>query len=90
MLNPEDPTVRTAVFGRQVQDFLDGDIGQYLIQCAAQQSEQYTRKLKDVDPFKPESIVACQLKIQVADSFINWLGDAVRAGLQATEVISHE
>ena len=30
-LDPEDPKVRWATFGRQVEDFLTGDIGDYLL-----------------------------------------------------------
>lgn len=84
-LSPDDPTVRTAVFGKQVEDFLTSDVGTYLLQCASVQSEEATADLKEADPFKPEQIVAIQMRIKIADSVIGWLGDAVRAGQQATE-----
>lgn len=83
-INPEDSMVRTAVFGRQVEQFLEGDIGSYMLTLAKEQSEVWTRKLKSIDPYDAEHIMVAQMKIHVAELFINWLGDAVRAGLQAT------
>ena len=33
-IDPDEPLVRTAVFGKQVEDFLTSDIGDYLLQKA--------------------------------------------------------
>lgn len=90
MLNPDDPVLRTAVFGKQVEQFLETDIGAYLLQCASHQSEEWTQKLKRADPWDQEKIMGAQMKIHVAELFIDWLGDAVRAGLQATEHIKED
>ena len=89
-LDPEQPTVRTAVFGKQVEHFLESDIGEYLIQCARQQSEEWTEKLKVINCWETEKIMGIQMKIQVAELFIGWLGDAVRAGMQATQHIQED
>lgn len=89
-LSADDPTVRTAVFGKEVEHFLESSIGTYLLQCAREQSESATERLKHADPFEPEKIVALQMKINIADSIIGWLGDAVAAGLQATEHIRED
>lgn len=89
-LSPDDPTVRTAVFGKQVEHFLETDIGTYLLQCAKAQSDEWMQKLKNCDPWDEEAVMAAQMKIHVAELFIGWLGDALAAGLQATEHIRED
>lgn len=87
MLDPENPDVRRAVFGRQVELFLESDIGQYLTQCAATEVEEATEKLKQVDPEDPRAIRALQFKIHLAESVIGWLADAINSGKQSQEML---
>lgn len=89
MLNPNDPEVQIAVFGEQVTQFLQSDIGSYLLERAKNMSEVATRELKDADPFIPERICALQLKIKTADNIIEWLGEAIDMGLQAQQNMEH-
>jgi hypothetical protein len=89
-LNPDDPVLRTAVFGRQVEQFLDSDIGCYLAQCAEKDIELGINQLKKADPFKPEQVIAAQMKVKIAETIMGWLGDALRAGYQATEAIKED
>ena len=88
-LNPDDPTVRWAQFGRQVELFLEGDIGSFLVERARQQIEEATKKLKSADPFKPEEIIAYQSQIKVAESIIGWLGEVIAAGHSAIEELKN-
>jgi hypothetical protein len=90
MLDSSDPVVRTAVFGKQVEQFLESDIGGYLTQRAKDQSETFTAKLKEVDPTDWEKVMALQMKIHEAENILGWLGDAIRAGLQATEHLKED
>jgi hypothetical protein len=83
----DDPILRVAVFGRQVEIFLESDIGQYLLQCAQKDIDEATESLKKVDPFRPEEILKIQHKLQVAESVIGWLSDAVQAGTQANQTM---
>lgn len=84
-LNAEDPIVRTAMFGSQVQQFLDSDIGVYLIQRADEQAEEALKELVAADPDKPEVIRSIQNRIRVADSIVSWLREAIEMGSQAEE-----
>ena len=84
-LDPEEPTVRWAQFGRQVELFLESDIGDYLVKRARTEIEEATAKLVATDPFKPEEIIAHQHRIKVAESIIEWLGEAIAAGHSALE-----
>lgn len=78
------------MFGKQVEQFLQSDIGTYLLECAKEQSDTWTSKLKVADPWDQEQIMVAQMKVQIAELFIGWLGDAVRAGIQATEHIQED
>jgi hypothetical protein len=82
-LNPEDPVVRSAVFGAQVQQFLDSDIGTYLVQCADEQAEAALKELVQADPSDVERVRSIQNKIKLADSVVGWLRDAIVMGEQA-------
>lgn len=89
-LDPDDPKVRWATFGRQVEYFLQSDIGSYLVKRAKQESDEAVEELKKVDSFDGAKVAACQLKARVADAVIVWLGDAIAAGESATEQLKQE
>jgi len=80
VFDPADPRIDWAVLGRQVEEFLNGPIGSRLLAKARAQSEAAVEMLKVVSPEDPVAIRALQTKIQVADSIIGWLGDAVHEG----------
>jgi hypothetical protein len=84
-LDPNDVTVRAAVFGVQVQQFLDSEIGVYLIERADNQAETALKELVIADPTQPEVIRAIQNRIKVADSIVSWIREAIEMGDQATE-----
>ena len=50
-LDPDDPKVRWAAFGKQVEYFLQSDIGAYLVKRAKQEGDEATEGLKRVDAF---------------------------------------
>ena len=89
-LDPNDPVVASATFGRQVEQFLNSDIGVYLVRVAKDQSDAATEKLKLADPYNPTVIANLQHDIRVAESVVGWLADAVRAGQQALEQLEEE
>lgn len=89
MLNPDEPTVRWATFGRQVEQFLESDIGDFLVTRAKKQIEEAIQDLKVADPFKPEEVQKLQNRIIVAESIIDWLGEAIAAGHSALEELKN-
>lgn len=89
-LDPNDPDVRTAVFGKQVQDFLTGDIGDYLLKQSQEKAEEAIEELKTVWPWRRRRIQHLQNEIRIAEDFQNWLGHAVASGLQAMKRIEGE
>lgn len=84
-LNPEDPIVRTAIFGRQVSDFLSSDVGQYLMQKADDHAQEAIDALTRADPEDPKAIRKLQNQIAVADLIASWLKAAEFEGEQAED-----
>lgn len=89
MLNPEDPNVRSAQFGRQVELFLEGDIGSHLLKKASEEIEEAIKQLKEVDPYDARAVQKAQNKVKVAESIAGWLGSAVLEGHEAIEELKH-
>jgi phytoene/squalene synthetase len=87
MLDPESPDMIRAVFGRQVEMFLESDVGQYLTQCAETEVVEALTKLKDADAEDPKAIRELQFKIRVAEAVVGWLNDAINAGQQARAML---
>ena len=89
-LDPEDPVVRTATLGKQVEDFLNTDIGKYLIGRAEEESQQALDKLKVVSPWRRTRIRDLQAQVWRAESFQQWLGNAIVEGQHALEMLQDE
>jgi hypothetical protein len=85
-LNPDDPKVRVAVFGAQVENFLASDIGQYLLQCAKQDKEKAADQLMHINATDTAKVMALQVDLRVADCIETWLAHAISAGLQAFQI----
>lgn len=87
-LNEDSPVLEAAVFGREVELFLESNVGIYLTQCCAAEIEEATEKLKRIDPHKWEEVYALQAKVWRAESVMGWLADAIRSGTQAKEALT--
>jgi hypothetical protein len=89
-LDPNDPLVQTAVFGVEVQNFLEGPIGSFIMNRVRVRLAQLEKDLKKVDPFQPTTIVRIQTEISYWEQFAGWLGDAIQAGHEAVAIIDGE
>lgn len=90
MLNPDDPMVRTATFGRIVQDFIDGPIGTYIQSRAQDEELEAVKQLITVDADDFRTIRKWQIQAQVAGKIIEWLMDAIQAGNNALDTLKEE
>lgn len=90
LLEEDNPLVRWGVFGRQVEHFLRSDIGTYLRQRAQDQHDEAVKALKKANPTDVAAIIDAQLKANVADAVLVWLGDAIAAGESAVEQLKQE
>lgn len=86
-----DPKVETAVFGREVELFIDEHpVGQYLINQAKADLEKAQEKLLEADPFDPKKIAELQLEARVAMRVRGWLAEAIQNGRDAQTLIRQE
>jgi hypothetical protein len=78
---------RQAVLGKQVEDFINCDVGKYIISLALIEKEEALAKLAVCDPEDVAAVRALQNQIRMRDDFRGWLQDAVARGLQAVNII---
>ena len=69
----------------QVEAFLSGPVGQYLIKRSDEQIESALEEMKRVNPENATQIRALQHLIHVAEDIQYWLADAIQAGHNAAE-----
>lgn len=87
-LDPEDPLVRQAVFGVEVQEFLRGPIGAFLLKRAEDRLSVLLGKLKQVREMAKVTELQCEIRF--LEKFEGWLAEAVQEGLTATQIIDGE
>lgn len=83
----EHEMIHRAVFGKQVEAFMNSDIGRYMVARANEQRISAQSAFLSVDPFDSHAVLEVQNKIIVADSIIGWLADAVGDGIQALGIL---
>ncbi len=86
-LDPDSPDVRAAVLGKQVEDFLETDIGLYILGHAEAYATHAMRQLETVSPWRRNRIRDLQNQIKVSKLVISWLSEAITSGQQAAEVL---
>jgi hypothetical protein len=86
-LDPNDPVVEAAVFGREVENFLGTNIGRYLIKRSEDDVDAAVDQLKKVFPWRWRKIQQLQNKIAVAESIQGYIADAVLRGINSTNII---
>lgn len=89
-IDPRDPMLQQAAFGRQVELFLQSDIGDFLLKRSEEEIAEAVLKLKTVNPWRRRKIQELQNAIKIAEKFQFWLADAIAAGNQAHELLMEE
>ena len=74
--------VETAVFGRMVEDWLNSDIGNYLLQRAREEENAAIEQL-----IKGQDEAGARATIWTARKFKEWLADGITAGRQALNIL---
>jgi uncharacterized protein YfbU (UPF0304 family) len=77
-------------FGAQVQQFMQSDIGRYVLNLAADEVDDAVKRLKQVDPENAGEIRRLQAIIQRNEGFGLWLQEAVHAALEACNLLAGE
>ena len=86
-LDINDPLVKSAVLGSQVEQFLEGDIGKYLVGRAESEATEAMDMLKRTAPWRKSRIQQLQNAILTAENFQKWLGQAYSEGLHSLHTI---
>lgn len=86
-LDANDPLVKSAVLGAQVEDYLQSDIGKYLVGRAENEAIDAMEQLKTVAWWRKRRILWLQNRIWVAERFQQWLGEAYSEGLHSLHTI---
>jgi hypothetical protein len=90
VLDPADPRVEWATFGRMVEEFINGPIGEFLVKKAQAQSSEALERLKIVQAEDFVAVRTLQHQVQVADSILRWLGEAIHEGQMALEHLKED
>ena len=91
VLNADDPLVATSVFGKQVEEFLTSDLGDFLLKQARLQEEAAVEELIEAAGTKTQvELLEIRARVWQARKFQEWLGRAVENGLQALEMLKEE
>ena len=77
-LDPDDPLVRRAVLGFEVEQFWDSPVGVYLRDRVSQRLDVLMISLKTMDPTKALEITRVQAEILHWEGFAAWIGEAIR------------
>lgn len=87
----EDASLLAQVgFGISVENFVNSEIGKYLLDRADQEVEIAIEKLKKVNPINTEEIRQLQNQIYRAESINGWLAEAVLNGQHAERTLTGE
>lgn len=85
-----DALFETAIFGKQVENFLTSEIGTYLLNKTKDEEQSATHQLAKVSPWRRRRIQQLQNQIWRAQQFQIWLADAIADGHQATRLLEGE
>lgn len=89
-LDPADPLVKDAVLGKQVEDFVASDVGQYLISRIDCEVDEAVELLKKTYSWRTRRIRDLQNHIFRLESIKTWLVQAIATGHDALRMIEDE
>lgn len=85
-----DPNVGVAQFGKQVEMWLDTDVGRYMVKRAEQDIDEAIELMKKTNPHDVNLMVQAQNRVKVAESVLTWLYQAIKEGEGALELLKEE
>lgn len=77
--------IAEGMLGKDAEEFLNGDLGRYMLARAEEEEQEALEQLSTVWPWRRRRITELQTKLWRARSFKRWLADLVIAGRQAIE-----
>ena len=79
-----------AIMGKDAEEFINSDIGQYVLGCAEQEIAEAADQLKRVHPWRTRRIRELQNQVWRAESFQSWLAELIVRGRQALQSLEED
>lgn len=77
----------TAGFGVEIEHFITGPVGQYLIAMANQEAEEAVEEMKTVDVSDTEAVRKVQDKLNTPNKVMDWLERVVKEGRESHDIL---
>ena len=82
--------VAEAILGKDAEEFLNTELGRYLIGRAEQEAADALYQLKSVYSWRRKKIQELQNKVWRAESVQQWIADLIISGRQAMETLDEQ
>ena len=82
-----DVLMAEAILGRDAQDFLNTELGRYLVGRAEAEKADALEQLARVSPWRRNRIRQLQNEVWRAESVVSWLAEIISAGRDAENVL---
>jgi hypothetical protein len=89
-MNGERELMEKVAFGIEVEAFLRGPIGSYLVDRLRAEAAEALEQLKAVNPRETERIIELQLTIRRGENIEGWLGGIIQEGWYAERQLKGE
>lgn len=76
-----------AALGKQLDEFWDSRVGQYLLEMSLAQYNRALEDFKTCDPTDYKTVARLQADIRHAESFKDWLNRGIENGLKSTNIL---
>lgn len=86
----KDTLIAEAILGRDVEEFLNTELGEYLMQRADAEIAEASEKLSTVAPWRRRKIQELQNQVWRAGSLKTWLAELIIAGRQSLSIMDDE
>ncbi len=88
-MNQQD-AIEMAVFGVEVERFLAGEIGKYLLDRAEIEREKAISEMKTIDPTNANEVRRVQDGLCIPDKIVKWLSEAIESGRAAHDALQEQ
>jgi hypothetical protein len=90
MTTQADLYVAEALLGREAQEFVNTELGQFLVGRANLEKKDALEQLGRVSPWRRNRIRDLQARVWRAESFLVWIAELITLGTQAEQALQTE
>lgn len=90
MTTQADLYIAEAILGRDAQEFVNTELGQYLVGRANQEKKDALEQLARVSVWRRNRIRDLQARVWRAESFLVWMAELITSGRQAEQALDAE